>query len=1045
MKKSSLRLSCVIISILCLCSTLSTLAQSLAIDSLSGPITQNEINSFKAYMATQCPPPNGWTLCGGTISHNTWADAAGGNILEAFGLMYEATGDITVLTNMIHWTDTCVSQRNDLMSAANGGQRVMWTNGIAKVWCPEPPTNDYAGGENGDTKAHILYTALLILQNPSLWNQTIPDGDPFGYGATYFQRATNYVHKCDEANDNYDYIFILPNNTIGNPPLWPAGFHTMNANNIRAMMWGDFQRSAQCHEILGDDPSRVSFYDTVMKTDSSACINGMAGYHPTTVNGDPVYDWAYYPTSVYPNTVENVGHGAYDMIGVWRVYYRSVYNYSLSTVKPFANALIDVMNVSTNTFSGNVDGSGTTQNYMQQQWLLLADLRSSVYDVVAQADLVSGRYKTSPYMTATILWMKNRRLQEFSVAAIPSSQSVVAGSGTSYTVSVQPLAGFTGTVGLTVSGLPSGATASFNHSSVNLSTINAFETNVTLTVNTTASTPQGTYNLTITGTSGSVTQTATVSLVVTAPPDFSISASPSSQTVVAGNSTNYTVNVGNLNGFTGTVTFSASGLPSGATANFNPTSSGAPGSSTMTVGTATSTPVGTSTLTVTGTSGSLAHNTTVSLVVNPIPDFSLSASPGSLTIVQGGNGSSTITVNPINGFSGSVSLSASGLPSGVTASFNPSSTTSTSTLTLTASSSAAIGTATVTVTGTSGSLQHTTTISLTVNVSGGGLPSGWADTDIGAVGLAGSASYNNGTFTVSGAGSDIWTAADGFNYAYESVSGDQTVIARVVSETGSQSYAKAGVMIRETLATNSVEASVLLTPTNGVAMEVRPTTGAASINVAGWVRNILPPQWVKLVRAGSTFTASYSADGATWTQIASTNVTMATSATAGLAVSAHTTTALNTATFDNVSIGNSFTGVYQLQNEASGLVLNNQGSLTNGSPITQWTSVSSSNLDWTFIAVSNGYYQINSYKSGKDAVVQSASTSPGAGIIQWSFGSSGDDQWQPVQNSDGSYTFYNLHSGLVLADPGSSTSNTTQMDQETANSGSNQKWKLLQQ
>jgi Ricin-type beta-trefoil lectin domain-like len=138
--------------------------------------------------------------------------------------------------------------------------------------------------------------------------------------------------------------------------------------------------------------------------------------------------------------------------------------------------------------------------------------------------------------------------------------------------------------------------------------------------------------------------------------------------------------------------------------------------------------------------------------------------------------------------------------------------------------------------------------------------------------------------------------------------------------------------------------------------------------------------------------------------------------------------------------------IYKLQNVASGLVLNNQGSLTNASKITQWSaSTISVNLEWKFIPTSNGYYQINSVKSGLDAVVQSASTAAGAGIIQWSFGSAGNDQWKPVKNSDGSYTFYNLHSGLVLEDPGSSTSTSTQMDQWTANGGSNQKWNLVPQ
>ncbi|HLX83875.1 MAG TPA: choice-of-anchor D domain-containing protein [Terriglobales bacterium] len=102
------------------------------------------------------------------------------------------------------------------------------------------------------------------------------------------------------------------------------------------------------------------------------------------------------------------------------------------------------------------------------------------------------------------------------------------------------------------------------------------------------------------------------------------------------------------------------------------------------------------------------------------PDFSLTASPNSVTITQGGNGTSTITVVPVNGFSGNVTLSASGLPSGVTAGFSPNPTTATSTLTLTASATAATGTATVTIQGASGSLTHSTTLSLTVNSSGGG-------------------------------------------------------------------------------------------------------------------------------------------------------------------------------------------------------------------------------------------------------------------------------------------------------------------------------------
>jgi hypothetical protein len=110
----------------------------------------------------------------------------------------------------------------------------------------------------------------------------------------------------------------------------------------------------------------------------------------------------------------------------------------------------------------------------------------------------------------------------------------------------------------------------------------------------------------------------------------------------------------------------------------------------------------------------------------PAPDFSIAASPASLSVTQGANGTSTVTISPLNGFSSSVALSASGLPSGVTAVFSPASTTGSSTLTLSASSTAATGNATVTITGTSGSLTHTTTLSLAVSASSGGgcTPSG---------------------------------------------------------------------------------------------------------------------------------------------------------------------------------------------------------------------------------------------------------------------------------------------------------------------------------
>ena len=198
-------------------------------------------------------------------------------------------------------------------------------------------------------------------------------------------------------------------------------------------------------------------------------------------------------------------------------------------------------------------------------------------------------------------------------------------------------------------------------------------------------------------------------------PNFSLSASPASLSVTQGTSGSSTITVTPSGGFTGSVTLSASGLPSGVTATFgtNPTTS----TSSVTLAASSTATTGTATVTITGTSGSTTHTTTISLTVTAPaqPDFSLSASPSSLTVKQGTSGSSTIAVTDIAGFTGSVTLSNSVLPSGVTAAFGTNPTTSTSVLTFTASSTATTGTSTITVTGTSGSLTHTATISLTIS------------------------------------------------------------------------------------------------------------------------------------------------------------------------------------------------------------------------------------------------------------------------------------------------------------------------------------------
>jgi hypothetical protein len=199
--------------------------------------------------------------------------------------------------------------------------------------------------------------------------------------------------------------------------------------------------------------------------------------------------------------------------------------------------------------------------------------------------------------------------------------------------------------------------------------------------------------------------------------DFSLTATPSSQTVAQGAGTSYTVTVALTSGRPQTVRFSVSGLPAGATASFNPTSVTGSGSSTLGITTAATSPVGSYSLTIKAKGSNATHTTAVTLVVTG-NDFSISAIPTSLSLAQGTQGTSTISTAVTAGVSQSVALSVSGTPSGATATLNPTSVTSGSSSTLTVDAgTAAGGTYTLTITGTGTSATHSTTVSLTVTTS----------------------------------------------------------------------------------------------------------------------------------------------------------------------------------------------------------------------------------------------------------------------------------------------------------------------------------------
>jgi glucuronoarabinoxylan endo-1,4-beta-xylanase len=395
-----------------------------------------------------------------------------------------------------------------------------------------------------------------------------------------------------------------------------------------------------------------------------------------------------------------------------------------------------------------------------------------------------------------------------SLSPSASNLSIAPGASGTDTITVTDLNGFSGSVTLAISGLPSGVTAKIGTNPTAGTSV------LTFTASTAAS--YGTSTITVTGTSGSVTATTTILLTVPSPctqtaitpyiqvnegawqqvtavtvasgnavnigpqpiggtwawtgpggftstsreidgiplttgvdtfvatytnssgcpttqaftitvtggtsGSFTLAPSAATLSVAQGSSATDTITVTDVSGFTGSVTLAASGLPSGVTAAFgtNPTA----GSSVVTFTASSTATAGSSTVTITGTSGSLTASSTIALTVvaKPPPSFTLAPSAATLSVAQGSSATDTITVTDVSGFTGSVTLAASGLPSGVTAGFGTNPTSGSSVVTFTASSTATAGSSTVTITGTSSSLTASTTIALTVTGSGACTP-----------------------------------------------------------------------------------------------------------------------------------------------------------------------------------------------------------------------------------------------------------------------------------------------------------------------------------
>jgi len=182
------------------------------------------------------------------------------------------------------------------------------------------------------------------------------------------------------------------------------------------------------------------------------------------------------------------------------------------------------------------------------------------------------------------------------------------------------------------------------------------------------------------------------------------------------------------------------------------------------------------------------------------------------------------------------------------------------------------------------------------------LPAPWISTDLGTVTPAGEATHSNGTFTIKGSGADIWESSDQFQFVNQSITGDAEIIAKVNSLTNTNTYAKAGVMFRETLTPTSKHAMTDVSAAAGVEFLSRnAVSGITTADVAAGTA----PKWIRVVRSGNVFTSYTSDNGTTWTQLGTPKtITMASTIYVGMAVTSHANGTLGTGVFSDVIVRN---------------------------------------------------------------------------------------------------------------------------------------------
>ncbi|KAJ1959429.1 hypothetical protein GGI12_004343 [Dipsacomyces acuminosporus] len=377
-------------------------ANAFSVSTLNGPVTQNDISSFKAG-TKNLQPPSAWDSV-------EWAQGKAGESIKSFGLVYEISKDADVLNKMLAFTDKLLSLRNDKSSKRCS----IWTGANDPAWvnCADDKLGGkvYTAGGQGDYVGHLGYAARLILESPSIWNKDVPDKDPHRFGRTYLQRAKTYVREADYSVDKHilsslldlsrqgrQYFAAKSPYKGGQPVPW----------NQQAMFNYGFSNLALAHELLRDDPARAGRYNGLVQSSISWFFSVAKSYKDK--KGNTAYVWAY--SVDQPRDVEDNNHAHIYLAGISRLYALGKYGLTLDKLQPFSYTIIDNVIRGRRDYAGKIDGTDGSGNasptdYLRSGNLLSAEWLPSAFNKYVTD--INPKSISRIEVFARLLWLKNR-------------------------------------------------------------------------------------------------------------------------------------------------------------------------------------------------------------------------------------------------------------------------------------------------------------------------------------------------------------------------------------------------------------------------------------------------------------------------------------------------------------------------------------------------------------------------------------------------------------------------------------------------------------